>query len=230
MAWAGEHATANCSPSVPWVCHLTDLHIMGYRKGAAQRPSPEAGIQVRSTAIYGEGPCCTTPLAELTPIDPRGMFVPKVHKGVYLICRTIVPSRISVSVTTLVQDRRGDVESASFYDFQESLSSDPSEWLPEGTILLIKESSMKYGSQSPPEPMVHVGRPSDVLFLHESQSLLRSTAWHRPVQKTFDELKVEGDRLYGANHFGKAIQLYDLALQMEPGNPVGSPSIHRVVL
>jgi hypothetical protein len=185
---------------------------MSYRMSATKPPSPEGGIQMRTTTTSGEKPCCTTPFAEMTPIHFKGMYVPKVHKGLYLICRTIIPSRVSVGVTTLLQDTRGDVELALFYYFQESFVSDPNEWLPEGTILLIKEPYMKFGSQGACDPMIRVDCPSDVIFLHESDSLLRSTKWHRPVQKTFEELKADGNRLFAAKNFEKAVQVYDLAL------------------
>jgi tetratricopeptide (TPR) repeat protein len=68
--------------------------------------------------------------------------------------------------------------------------------------------------------MLRVDRPSDVIFLHESDGLFRSTKWHRPVQKTFDEPKPDGNRLSAAGSFEKAIQVYDLALQKAPGHPV----------
>jgi tetratricopeptide (TPR) repeat protein len=155
----------------------------------------------------------------MTPVQLKEMYVPKVHKGLYLICRTIIPPRLISGVTVLLQDTRGDIESASFYYFQESLLSDPNEWLPEGTILLIKEPYMKYQSLGTCDPMIRVDSPSDVIFLHESDNLLRSTKWHRPVHKTFEELKADGNRLFWAKNFAKAIQVYDLALQKEPGHP-----------
>jgi tetratricopeptide (TPR) repeat protein len=58
--------------------------------------------------------------------------------------------------------------------------------------------------------MIRVDCPSDVIFLHESDSLLRSTPWYRPVTKTFEELKADGNQLFVDKSFEKAVPIINL--------------------
>lgn len=50
---------------------------------------------------------CKTPFEELKPITLNEMKVPMVHRGRYLLCRSIVQPLASMNTDTLIQDLNG---------------------------------------------------------------------------------------------------------------------------
>lgn len=110
----------------------------------------------------GDHHCCKVPVAELNPITLRDMKVPKVHGGRYLICRTIVEPTAFVGTSVYVEDLFGDVELLSVYN-QRRLPSD-FEWLTIGTIIVLKEPYMKFGT-SGDSCFIRVDSPTDITFI-----------------------------------------------------------------
>jgi tetratricopeptide (TPR) repeat protein len=155
-------------------------------------------------------------LSDLTRITLREMSVPKIHFGRFLLCCTIQhPIRI-VGITTTIQDTNGDVEDITFYNFFSSFREDPNAIFPKGTILLIKEPFLKFGSQSQ-IPLIRVDSPSDVIFVDEfDQNILKDNIWGKPISFSFEELKNEGERFLRAKEYNGALQSFERALWLSP--------------
>lgn len=95
------------------------------------------------------------------------MGVPKIHLGTFLICRTISEkiTNVGVGAMVLVEDLQGNVEELGLYNFRQVLYSE-GDWIPCGTILVIKEPYLKYKMMN--ELFIRVDSPSDVLFISET--------------------------------------------------------------
>lgn len=113
------------------------------------------------------------------------MKVPNIHRGNFLVCRTLSTGIISIARTAivLVKDLNGDVEQLALYNFRPILASSGG-WIPDGTILAIKEPCLRYGlSNINNDVFIHVDSPSDVLFIHETDEnalvQVRAQKWYK---------------------------------------------------
>lgn len=106
------------------------------------------------------------------------MELPKIHAGRYVVCRTVSEAYTFVGTSTLVEDLNGNVEQVSLYNFRPHFDDG---WLSMGTILVIKEPFLKYGSFGE-DVSIRVDSPSDVTFVDETDRLTLESfgaqAWH----------------------------------------------------
>jgi tetratricopeptide (TPR) repeat protein len=159
----------------------------------------------------------TIPLLGLAPITLSSMFFPKVHRGFYILCRTVTPATHDVGVNVIIEDTAGDVTPAGLYNMQVTAGS-PDHWLPQGTIFIVKEPFLKMSAAM--EMLIRVESPSDVIFLRPDDPLLRGTPWCQPTTKSFDELKAQGNAEFEKRKYEDAIHFYDLALELKPDGSV----------
>ena len=71
-----------------------------------------------------------------------------------------------VGTIVLVEDLVGDVEEVGLYNFRPNLDGDAN-WIASGTILVIKEPTLKYGLTLT-NAFIRVDSPSDVVFVQET--------------------------------------------------------------
>jgi hypothetical protein len=121
-------------------------------------------------------------------------------------------------VTSIVEDIAEQACSIGFYNFQVSETIDPNTWIPKGTYLVVKEPWMKLDIGG--KTFLRVDSPSDVVFLHESDELLKGTSWYKPLNQTFEECKAAANKYFGQGQLEKALQFYDLAHRLKPNDPV----------
>uniref|UniRef100_A0A914PSW9 Uncharacterized protein n=1 Tax=Panagrolaimus davidi TaxID=227884 RepID=A0A914PSW9_9BILA len=119
-------------------------------------------FSTNTTILSGDCHSCKTALEDLKPIKLCDMKVPKVHGGRYLMGQVVGMPFAIVGVNVLIQDLNGDVEELAIYNFRYKL--DKLDWINPGTILLIKEPWLRYGSQSK-TPSLRIDSPSDVIFV-----------------------------------------------------------------
>jgi tetratricopeptide (TPR) repeat protein len=176
---------------------------------------------MRQSVIATTKHCCKSiSLSDLKPIFLKDMMVPNVHCGRYLLCRTVAPSIIIIGVTAYVEDLNGDIEELSLYHFQQSLIDDPNTWLPSGTILIIKEPYLKFGSQNQ-SVSLRCDSPSDIIFVDEcNEKLLKGTNWFQKCTINLDVLKEKANNYYSSKDYENALKFYDRALKISPDHPV----------
>ena len=90
------------------------------------------------------------------------MQVPMVHEKHYLVAQVIGDPNPIVGMNSLIQDLNGDVEEIGLYNFSYDLSA--VDWLQPGTIMIIKEPRLRYGSYNK-TPSIRVDSPSDVILV-----------------------------------------------------------------
>jgi tetratricopeptide (TPR) repeat protein len=152
-------------------------------------------------------------LVDLAPIALRETQVPFRHLGRRLLCRTI--TQFVAEVVTVVEDVNNDHIVLCFYSFS---NADLNDSIPVGTVLVVKEPSLKFSYDS--IPFVDVKSPSDVVILHASNAqFLLGPPFHKPCALSFDARKLRGNVYFRAGNYQTALVFYDLALDIEPDNP-----------
>ncbi|KAH7728947.1 TPR domain protein [Aphelenchoides avenae] len=145
------------------------------------------------------------------------MQVPMVHRGSLLVCRVITKALVRVATAVIVEDLEGDVEELSLYNFRPNLSDRT--WLPQGTVMIIKEPYLKYGSIGHSVTM-RVDSPTDVVFVDETdRDLLASVGalkWHKKERFSVDQLRVEGNARFVKKDYEAALEFYHRALRIDP--------------
>ena len=120
-----------------------------------------------------------------------------------------------VGTMMLIEDTNGDVEDLALYNFELNLTENPKKWLPKGTILIIKEPYLKYGSMGS-NITIRCDSPSDVIFLDETDKRLKEFGWmKKSSEDTFDKLKEKANNLYNKKEFEKALVYYNRAFDLE---------------
>jgi tetratricopeptide (TPR) repeat protein len=100
------------------------------------------------------------------------------------------------------------------------LRDNPNSWLPEGTIMIIKEPYLQFWLY---EDSVNIrcDSPSDVIFVdEENQELLKGTNWLKSSGLSFDQLKAKGNQAFSSKDYHKSLKFYDRALKIHPDHPI----------
>jgi TPR repeat protein len=161
------------------------------------------------TAMPGYRTSRIVDLSKLKPIRFREMQLPFTHFGCCLICRTI--TELADGVHAAVEDLNADAQILSLHNF---LSDDETEI---GTVLLIKEPTIRYGN--PSTAVIDVQSPSDFLILNESDpTVLADTLFYKPCSLTIPELMSLGKRCFKGKQFWKSLRYYDLAIVLDQDN------------
>uniref|UniRef100_A0A914Z667 SET domain-containing protein n=1 Tax=Panagrolaimus superbus TaxID=310955 RepID=A0A914Z667_9BILA len=170
---------------------------------------------------------CSKSFEELEPINLCDMKVPMIHEGKYLVCQVkgkpysviglATPSPY-FGVHTLIEDLNGDIEELAMYNFRHKV--DDVNWLPLGTILIIKEPWLRYGSQSKTASL-RVDSPSDVIFVdpidNEVLEKIGATKWHdSKLSKNAEVWQKEANECFKKGKYEMALKLYDRAIRFNP--------------
>uniref|UniRef100_A0A915D4V8 Uncharacterized protein n=1 Tax=Ditylenchus dipsaci TaxID=166011 RepID=A0A915D4V8_9BILA len=146
------------------------------------------------------------------------MKVSVVHKGCYLLCRTITEAFVTVATCSLIEDLREDVERIFLYNFRCDLTD--SKWLPEGTIMAIKEPFLEFATSDKGQVMLRVDSPSDIVFIDKNdENTLKNVGalkWFKKQCLTPNQLKLKGNECFGKKQFEDAIKWYRKGLLIKP--------------
>jgi hypothetical protein len=126
-------------------------------------------------------------LSKLKPIRFREMQLPFTHFGCCLICRTI--TELADEVHAAVEDLKSDAQILSLHNF---LSDGETEI---GTVLFIKEPTIKYGN--PSTAVIDVQTPTDFLILNEfDRTFLADILFYKPCSLTKGSRNKSGARFH----------------------------------
>jgi tetratricopeptide (TPR) repeat protein len=166
--------------------------------------------------VFGNERCSKKPLNTLSPIKLDDMMAPNVHSGSYLLCRTV--SKATACILVLIEDMDGNVEILQMQNLVKS--SDLNEFMPEGTLLIIKEPCLKYGLYFS-MPYICCDSPSDVIVIDEHNCLLIDTHWFKRYDRAdFDGFKVNGGHFYRIGKYESALRSYRKALSIVQNDAV----------
>ncbi len=165
--------------------------------------------------IIGNSHCSRKQLSELKPIRLRKMKVPHLHSGRYLLCRTTSQATCMVGIMVIVQDLDGNIEVLEMYNCINNLNMDLNEYIPEGTILIIKEPFLKYHTNDR-TTLICCTSPSDVLFVDETDPVLANTNWFVKYDQTeFNAFKEQGNDFFKQAKYASALRFYMKALSID---------------
>jgi tetratricopeptide (TPR) repeat protein len=157
-------------------------------------------------------------LSDLQPITLPSMYYPRIHRGFYILCRTVTPATKDVGVNMIIEDTLGNVNPAALYNMQWTTPQSLDSWIPQGTIFILKEPFLKMSAAG--QTLLRVESPTDIIFLHPSNVLLKDTPWFQPTPNSFEDLKARGNASFQEGKYETALHFYDMALQLQPNNSV----------
>ncbi|KAF8507844.1 hypothetical protein BU17DRAFT_57135 [Hysterangium stoloniferum] len=166
------------------------------------------------------------PLESLQLITLRKMYVRKIHRGNYFLCRIIVPPKRGVAIEIAVEDPNGDVASLSLYNFPTMMNSGLQEVdsvFPVGTILAIREPFLKQSLISNSVQFMRVDSPTDVIFMDANDHNLQDVTWRSGQQvpnmptrpSTVDGWKEKGDQHFRSKYWLAAAMSYTKGLILD---------------
>uniref|UniRef100_A0A914YRG0 SET domain-containing protein n=1 Tax=Panagrolaimus superbus TaxID=310955 RepID=A0A914YRG0_9BILA len=228
ISQAEASQSLNRSTPVPRPNKNPDQELMRWRFLTLQSDMEERKIShdkglisTRTTILSGDIHSCKRAFEELKPITLRDMKVPMVHEGRYLICQVIGQPYAIVGVNVLIQDINGDVEEVAIYNFRYKL--DKLDWIHPGTVFIIKEPWLRYGSQSK-TPSLRIDSPSDVIFIdstdYEFLNKLDAKKWYVSMSKDAELWREKANKCFKKQEYGDALIIYDRAIRYNPENAV----------
>lgn len=141
-----------------------------------------------------------------------------LHTGYYLPCRSLTDATLTESLGTavIIEDTDGNVEELELYNFVSKFNPN---WLKPGTIMLIKEPYLKFGTAKE-RVVIRVDSPSDVVFVNETdEKLLRQAnalSWFKSEILNFEELKKKANILFIKKDYECTLEFYERALVVQP--------------
>ncbi|KIJ56950.1 hypothetical protein M422DRAFT_238538 [Sphaerobolus stellatus SS14] len=119
-------------------------------------------------------------IEDLNRINLRDMFVRRVHKKRYILCRIVAPPTRVISVDVYIEDPLGHGQLVCVYNFPSMLTAGPKELdalFPVGTVLAIREPYLKSALQNVNNTFIRVDSPTDIIFVRPSSPLLEGLTW-----------------------------------------------------
>lgn len=165
----------------------------------------------------------TTSWRDLTPISAEELECPKRHNGRVLFCRILTKPVIMMGVTFATEDPAGLTVNVTIQQVTPHLISKLPESVIEtiyapGTMLAIKEPTMKFVLKGPPAVRVEV--VSDVERIHPLCPDLPQLHWaYKPVKadlRTAVQIKESGNKAVAKSQYLLAVHEYSYALTCPP--------------
>ncbi|KAF5369362.1 hypothetical protein D9758_002497 [Tetrapyrgos nigripes] len=186
------------------------------------RSEQESG-QIWQTFVGSPKNHSSKPLEELTTVSISSMFLHKVHKGQYLLCRIVAPFVRLLASQTVVEDPSGAVVDLSIYNFPATgpgtLHKKIDSLFPVGTIMAIREPMFKLGTQGG-NPFIRVDSISDIVILDEHDSICSNVNWGFPLNSPLPSTSVDNLKEIGNKHFQRgdwllAVFAYSRGLRLD---------------
>uniref|UniRef100_A0A914Z682 SET domain-containing protein n=1 Tax=Panagrolaimus superbus TaxID=310955 RepID=A0A914Z682_9BILA len=190
-------------------------------------PCGKSTTSLKTRILSNNGPCCKTPFEELKPIKLCDMKVPMVHSGGYLVCQIVakpfsivgvIPPTPVIGIHTLIKDLNGDVEEATLFNL--GYNVDEIDFLPFGTILIIKEPCLQYASQNKAASL-RVDSPSDIIFVDPTDfdllDKIGAKQWYESnLSKDAELWQEKANKFFKKEKYEMALKLYDRAIRCNP--------------
>ncbi|KAG8909175.1 hypothetical protein FRC01_007094 [Tulasnella sp. 417] len=202
------------------------------RERASHTDNERSGAYTtRSSTVGLEPHVSRSQTANLRPIRLSQMMVRKTHAGSLLICRIVTPPKRTVAVQFGAEDSAGDVVMISLYNYPGTIGAkiDALDALfPLGTVLAIKEPTLKTSAAEGSVPHVRVDCPSDVIRLTSEDPLSSRTTWRTGERvplapeppRTEDGWKALGNKYFQSGWFTSAAIAYSTGLRRTPFSQV----------
>ena len=146
---------------------------------------------------------------DLVPITLSDMQVNMIHYGKYFLCRTLADPFFMSSMVVLVADDDKQVETVYIYNYFATLGftdRDPSQLLPSGTHMVIKEPYLKLmvdGNYN-----IRVDSPTDIVILPQLVDLNNNINNAIGILDTVESLIAKGNQFFAKGSYHLAIQVY----------------------
>jgi hypothetical protein len=127
------------------------------------------------------------------------------HRGTYLLLRSITPPNRMTGIIVIVEDERGDVVPLQLYQQDEENTRKATDIVNVGTVLLVKEPFLKVMASG--EYGLRVDHLSDVISLHEYDSMIPKAWRTQTTQLSAASLKAEGNTAVGKGDYWQAIKM-----------------------
>lgn len=157
---------------------------------------------------------------ELEPIFLKDMHVNKVHKGKYLLCKTVTDPFCINFMNTVIHDEHDEVENLVIYYYTPDYSIEPSVLLPRASILLIKEPLLISRTQDPASCYLRVESPTDLVILSDLDcpekpiSKIDQEIWMIKEDLTYEQLNAQGNKFFVEKKYHQAVRSYTRALNL----------------
>ena len=161
-------------------------------------------------------PPCTQPLSCLQRILLTDLMLETVHRGKYLLLRTIVHANKIVGIETVVEDPNGDVEVLGLYNQNPNRSH--TDTIPNDSIIVLKEPYYKITAQG--GTSLRCDHPTDLIFLDANDPVVQGLKWKTGTPKihkilTAAEYKTLGNDYFRQSKYYEAIRAYsDVSLEI----------------
>ena len=160
---------------------------------------------------------CTEPISTLQRIPLSELLLETVHRGKYVLFKTLAEPDKSVGVRTVVEDPEGNVDIFSLYNY--ALERHHSDILPAGIILVLKEPYYKISASG--GAMLRCDHPQNIVQLDADDPLVQKFRWKSGLPNpmgeskkplSFDEYRLKGNDLFKAGKFYDAVATYTRGL------------------
>jgi hypothetical protein len=161
-------------------------------------------------------PPCTQSLCCLQRISLTDLVLETVHRGKYLLLRTIVHPKKNVGIETVVEDPNGDVEALGLYNQNPCRSH--TDIIPNDSIIVLKEPYYKISAQG--GTSLRCDHPADLIFLDANNPVVQDLKWKTGTPKIYKiltaaEYKTLGNDYFKQGNFYEAIKAYsDVSLEI----------------
>ncbi|OHE92502.1 TPR domain-containing protein [Colletotrichum orchidophilum] len=148
---------------------------------------------------------------ELSPMRLDELLVENHHEDKYVVLRTIAPPYTGAGTITIVEDQYGSVDKMALYN---QGSSTILQFIPEGSLVLVKEPYYRFGGDD--DFMLCVDHPSDIMLLRQGpdDALIPKGFKAAPVFENAADWKADGDRAFISNNLPLAVANYTRALEL----------------
>lgn len=164
--------------------------------------------------LTGPSHCSLRPLDQLTPIRLKDMFVNKRHMGSYLRCRIGSDPYQMTGFSTIVADEEYEIERLTIFNYAPSFHVDPAEFLPENTVIAIKEPYLKIKDDDHTLYHIYVESPTDIVVLDDQDHDVDEWKTKQLSNRTSDECNHQGNKYFVAKECRKAIKEYTQSLKV----------------
>ncbi|THV03045.1 SET domain-containing protein [Dendrothele bispora CBS 962.96] len=180
-------------------------------------------VMMPQTYIGSPKNSSSVPLEELSRVSISEMMLRKVHKGKFLLCRSVAPMIRVVGSQTVVEDPDGAITDLAIYNFPTTGPGSSSESInklfPIGTIMAVREPLLKLGTQGG-DPLIRVDSISDIVFLDQNDSVCFGIKWSFPLNSSPSPASAEKLKIVGNNHFARgewllAVFAYSKGLRLD---------------
>jgi hypothetical protein len=174
-----------------------NMLLEGHNQQRRQYMSQQNQFGLKQSMLCNVYPPCTTPLSSLQRIDIKDLLSETVHRGRYLLCRTIADAYKSTGVLSIIEDPTGTATPLSVYSCDYGIY--PEELLPNGMYFAIREPYFKITARG--GCSVRVDHPTDLIRLSSDDPIVSSTKWRTGAPRAKQTLSEEAWRTKGNEFF-----------------------------